>query len=111
VFDRLPQPEQADLLVATARDAATDVEDREAIAWLTGDIATLECAAASGVLADPELREALQLARNRAWDKRIERLLANGEKPFVAVGAAHMFGQEGLPALLAAHGYEVRRVE
>jgi uncharacterized protein YbaP (TraB family) len=111
VFDRLPQPEQADLLVATARDAATDVEDREAIAWLTGDIATLERAAASGVLADPELREALQLARNRAWDKRIERLLANGEKPFVAVGAAHMFGQEGLPALLAAHGYEVRRVE
>lgn len=111
VFDRLPPAEQADLLVATARDAAANLEDKEAVEWLTGDMAALERDASKGVLADPELREALQLARNRAWDRRIEQMLADGEKPFVAVGAAHMFGKEGLPALLAAHGYTVRRVE
>jgi uncharacterized protein YbaP (TraB family) len=111
IFDRLPAAQQADLLVSTAKDAASGEEDKEAVEWLTGDIAALERASAAGVLADPGLREALQLARNRAWDRRIEQMLADGGKPFVAVGAAHMFGSEGLPALLAAHGYTVRRVE
>ncbi len=111
VFDRLPQAEQADLLLATARDAQGNGEDKEAREWLTGNVAALQRDADGTVLAYPGLREALQIGRNLAWDKRIEQLLADGEKPFVAVGAAHMFGQQGLPALLMAHGYTVRRVE
>jgi uncharacterized protein YbaP (TraB family) len=111
IFDRLLAAQQADLLVVTAKDAADNAENKEAIDWLTGDMAALEHAASAGVLADPGLREALQLARNRAWDRRIEQMLADGEEPFVAVGAAHMFGSQGLPALLAARGYTVRRVE
>jgi uncharacterized protein YbaP (TraB family) len=111
VFDRLSPADQADLLAATARDAAADVEAKQAREWLTGDVAALERDSATGVLADPELREALQLDRNLAWDKQIEQMLADGEKPFVAVGAAHMFGPQGLPGLLAKHGYTVRRVQ
>jgi uncharacterized protein YbaP (TraB family) len=110
-FDRLAQADQAALLTATARDAAAHAETPQAIAWLTGDVAALERDAAGGVLADPELRQALQVDRNLAWDMRIEQMLADGEKPFVAVGAAHMFGPQGLPALLAKHGYAVRRVQ
>jgi uncharacterized protein YbaP (TraB family) len=111
VFDRLAPEDQTALLVATARDAAAHGEARQTVEWLTGDMAALERDSASGLLADPELRRALQVDRNLAWDKRIEQMLADGEKPFVAVGAAHMFGARGLPALLAAHGYAVRRVE
>jgi uncharacterized protein YbaP (TraB family) len=111
IFDRLLAAQQADLLVVTAKDAAGNAENKEAIDWLTGDMAALEHAASAGVLADPGLREALQLARNRAWDRRIEQILADGEKPFIAVGAAHMFGSQGLPVLLATHGYTVRRIE
>jgi len=111
VFDRLSQADQADLLAATAHDAAAGVEARQAREWLIGDVAALERDSATGILADPELREALQIDRNLAWDKQIEQMLADGEKPFVAVGAAHMFGAQGLPALLAKHGYTVRRVE
>jgi uncharacterized protein YbaP (TraB family) len=111
VFDRLPASEQAELLTGLAADAEGGFEDRRTIAWLTGDIAALERDSSAGILADPELREALQLARNRAWTERVAALLERGERPFVAVGAAHMWGEEGLPALLAAKGLKVRRVQ
>jgi uncharacterized protein YbaP (TraB family) len=111
VFDRLPAAEQADLLMSTAADAASDAGDRRAIAWLTGDLTGLERDSSAGVLGDPELREALQVARNHAWAARIEQLLADRERPFVAVGTAHMWGDDGLPALLKGRGYAVRRVQ
>jgi uncharacterized protein YbaP (TraB family) len=111
VFDRLPAAEQAELLTALAADAEGDFEDRRVIAWLTGDMAALERDSSAGILADPELREALQLARNRAWAQRVGELLESGERPFVAVGAAHMWGDEGMPALLVERGFIVRRVQ
>ncbi|WP_235911484.1 TraB/GumN family protein [Croceibacterium soli] len=111
MFDRLPALEQAELLTGLAADAEGDFEDRRVIAWLTGDMVALERDSTAGILADPELREALQLARNRAWALRVAALLKRGERPFVAVGAAHMWGDEGLPALLAAKGFKVRRVQ
>ena len=110
-FDRLPAAEQADLLAGLAVDAEGDFEDLRVIAWLTGDMAALERDSSGGILADPELREALQLSRNRVWAQRIGALIEGGERPFVAVGAAHMWGEEGLPALLAARGYMVRRAQ
>ena len=79
--------------------------------WLAGDMDGLEALGRAGMLGDPELREALLDARNHAWMNRIAPLVAEGRRPFVAVGAAHMLGAGGLPALLAARGYTVRRVQ
>ena len=107
-FDRLPPEEQADLLMVLAREKEGDERIE---AWLTGDLEALERQGGEGLLADPELRETLQLARNRKWAPLIADMLRLGEKPFVAVGAAHMFGDEGLPALLQRAGYSVRRVD
>ena len=111
VFDALPPAEQADLQLALAKEADGKSEDKEATEWLKGDLAGLERDSATGVLAYPGLREALQTARNRRWSGRIVQLLANGAQPFVAVGEGHMFGDENLPELLKARGYTVRRVQ
>ncbi|MFT4027335.1 MAG: TraB/GumN family protein, partial [Novosphingobium sp.] len=110
IFDALPETEQRDLLaaVATEPDRAGDTP---AAAWLEGDMTAIERETHRGLLADPELRQALFTGRNLAWADRIAAMLAGGQRPFVAVGGAHMAGSEGLPALLAARGYRVTRLQ
>jgi len=110
LFDTLPETAQQRLLMEVARDPGGEAEAARTRAWLEGDLAKLEADAAGGLLADPVLRETLQTGRNRAWAGTIDRLLQDGRRPFVAVGAAHMVGPEGLPALLAARGYRVTRL-
>jgi len=49
--------------------------------------------------------------RNPGLAERIDRLHADGKRVFAAVGALHMIGPGGLPALLAKRGYQVERVD
>ncbi len=112
IFDRLPEADQRDLLTAVitqAGDAKTQVKKLR-LAWLTGDVATLDEATRKGILADHELREALLVQRNRAWAEAIIPLLEDDQRPLIAVGAAHLVGVEGLASLLQAAGYRVRRL-
>lgn len=113
IFDDLPETEQRDLLnavIAETEDYEQDI-GRMARMWQTGDAEQLSALTGEGILADPELYEALLAGRNRAWAAQLENLLSAPSRPFVAVGAAHMFGADGLPALMAARGYTVRRIQ
>jgi len=110
-FDGLSEKEQRQLLAAVAHEAEAEETDQQVEAWLTGDIGKIERRMASSFLNRPALREVLLVERNRLFAGRVALALEQGRKPFVAVGAAHMLGPDGLPALLAARGYAVRRVQ
>ncbi|MYL97865.1 TraB/GumN family protein [Novosphingobium sp. FGD1] len=110
LFDSLPEREQRDLLAAVVKEAAAP--DRGlAKSWRSGDMTAIEKETRAGLLADPELRQVLFTGRNLRWTGLIARQIRSGKRPFVAVGAAHMAGPDGLPAMLAARGFRVVRVE
>lgn len=113
IFDGLPESEQRDLLSVIVRDASANPDEAAdlAHAWRTGDMATITKETERGMLADPELRQALFTGRNQRWTTRILSAMQQGHRPFVAVGAAHMAGPEGLPALLESKGCKVTRTQ
>ena len=112
IFDRLPEAQQRKLLAAVVTEAEGPKAQAAKLrrAWLTGDIEVLEEATRTGILADPDLRQALLINRNRDWAAEIVPLLEREPRPLIAVGAAHLVGAEGLAALLETHGYRVRRL-
>lgn len=110
LFDALPEADQRDLLTAVVAEASRPERDLAAF-WRAGDMTAIEKETRRGLLADPELREALFIRRNRAWAGRIIAQMKSGHLPFVAAGAAHMAGAQGVPAMLAERGYTVTRVE
>lgn len=113
IFDALPEQDQRDLLdavIAETRDYDDDM-GRLARIWSEGNARELAKLTREGILADPELYEALLAGRNRAWTAQLENLFSTDSRPLVAVGAGHMFGPDGLPAMLEASGYTVRRIQ
>lgn len=112
VFDALPEADQRDLLGAVVEEDTMDERDTAKLAklWLAGDMDAITREGDEGMLADPGLREALLVRRNRDWVEALSAIYASGRKPFVAVGAAHLAPPQGLPELLAAKGYKVRRL-
>lgn len=57
---------------------------------------------------DPSLHARLVVKRNRAMADRLVELAREGRPLLVAVGAAHLFGEQGLPNLLRQRGWRVR---
>ncbi len=90
--------------VIHARDAMHCEVDRLAVAYRTGDVELM-----TSLLLVPRTSEALLWTRNRAWQPKLVTYLS-AEGAFVAVGLAHMLGDNGLPAMLARAGYTVERV-
>lgn len=77
-------------------------------AWARGDVDTLErLLAAEWRIAGPAIHEAVILERNRAWADAIEARLDGSGRIFIAVGAAHLVGEDSVVDLLRERGIEV----
>lgn len=59
----------------------------------------------------PQLYDVMLARRNQAWAEAPEAEMAGAGVQLVNVGALHMIGPDGLPALLRARGFRVERVQ
>ncbi|HEX4915576.1 MAG TPA: TraB/GumN family protein [Vicinamibacterales bacterium] len=108
-FDSMPMPVQEALLKATIEDLDTQVSGvKEMVrAWATGDLAAVEKLTLTAFKDSPELYRALLVERNENWVPHVEKCLSDNAGCFIVVGAAHLVGRDGLPALLAKKGLKV----
>jgi uncharacterized protein YbaP (TraB family) len=95
-------------------DRLRPVLRKVAVVWEAADLAELdnykawcECARTEG---ERTLLKRVLDDRNPGLAQRIHELHGEGRKLFAAVGAMHMSGPQGLPALMAARGYKVERL-
>lgn len=96
----------------TIADLQQEIRNRKTLACANGSLqATYRAGDLPGLTTRLLLPQthALVVDRNKAWIPKVEALFASGGG-FVAVGVAHLLGDEGLPALLTKTGYTVARV-
>jgi TPR repeat protein/uncharacterized protein YbaP (TraB family) len=119
-IDALLQAYEAGGVSRLRAEMAIDAPRRAAIlrrvvrAWERADMADLESYArwceCVDTLEAQAMHERLNDGRNPGMAERIDALHTQGKRVLAAVGAMHMTGPKGLPALLAAKGYRVERV-
>lgn len=76
-------------------------------AWCEGRISEVARLMNQGLSSTPGAMKLLIDDRNERWTKRLDAMLAEPHTYFVTVGAGHLGGPHGLPALLKQHGYKV----
>lgn len=113
LFDALPAEAQRTMLSSVVDEFATpeDEAKERRDAWITGDMDRLEQELSNGMMEAPAVYETILRGRNIAMRDKTVPLLAQGKRVFVAVGAGHMVGKDGLPTLFEQAGYTVTRVQ
>ena len=115
IFADLPEQAELDYLDDVAREQLSPPRDAVVLerAWLGGDVGRLDTRLVAPMKARrPALYDALLRRRNLAWADRLDSMMRQGQgTDLVVVGALHLVGGEGLPELMKARGYAVRRVQ
>jgi uncharacterized protein YbaP (TraB family) len=119
LFAELPEDAELEYLcdVIRERSAPTRVGFRRSEvslekAWVDGDLARLGDGLVGELRGEnPAFYEALLKRRNLAWAHTLAEAMAGRGVELVNVGALHMVGSDGLPALLQARGFTVERIQ
>lgn len=110
--DLPPAVELAFLLSALDEmDTGPATLDALVAAWSAGDQEALNALMVSEMAADyPELYQALLVDRNKDWAGQIQTLLAGKGVTVIAVGAAHLVGDDSVQVQLLARDIAVERL-
>lgn len=76
-------------------------------AWIRGDAGAIAKIVSEGFEGYPEEEARFFTDRNRRWVKKIAAMLKTGKRYLIVVGAGHLCGPNGVPALMRAEGYRV----
>jgi uncharacterized protein len=111
-FADMSDKAQLDFLVSELDDADSAVDKFKELvaAWYSGDVAKLD-ALNNADFRDkyPDLFQLLVVKRNQSFVTQIQDLLKGDSVTFVAVGAGHLVGKDGVPAMLEKQGFKVTR--
>ncbi|WP_417231597.1 TraB/GumN family protein [Brevundimonas sp.] len=108
-----PEAGQLEFLRSTLEDFedATVELDKLVTAWAEGDVEAIETIGVEPMRDASELMyQSLLVNRNANWAGQIETLLEGSGTVFIAVGAAHLAGDDSVQSILAARGVTVERV-
>ncbi|MEO1201603.1 MAG: TraB/GumN family protein [Pseudomonadota bacterium] len=108
-LDGLSLDAQTELLIQTLEEGAgiEATMDDLVRAWRHGDTDYLERAMLDEMAEYRELYETIVAERNRRWTDTIAGLMDDDRNYLVVVGALHLIGEDGVPALLSARGIDI----
>jgi len=111
-LDGLPLDVQSEMLIQTLAEGAALEESIDGVieAWRNGDMAALEADLLSSIEEQSELSEVLITGRNRRWVEAIVGMLGGDQDYLVIVGALHLVGDDGVPALLEKKGLGIQQL-
>ena len=107
-LDNMSLESQRSLLLQSLEESIEieKIMDELIDAWRYGDIAFMKDNMLDDMQEYPELYATIVVDRNRNWVEQIVDLLGDKDDYLVIIGALHLIGDDGLPALLAERGYE-----
>ncbi|PKP92360.1 MAG: TraB/GumN family protein [Alphaproteobacteria bacterium HGW-Alphaproteobacteria-16] len=110
----LSEETQLDMLRSSLEDfsEAETLLDDMAEAWSTGDVEGLERLVVTAMRDEsPELYEALLVRRNTDWANQIQTMMEGSGTVFIAVGAAHLAGDDSVQVMLKKRQIDTARIE
>lgn len=110
-LDGLEPAMQSEFLLETLAEAGDIDTEMDAMlgAWQRGDTDALARQLEEDFSDYPALEDRLVYDRNARWAQQVSAMLDGSGDVLLVVGALHLVGPRGLPALLAKRGYRVRR--
>lgn len=111
IFDKISVQDQIKMMMDDIKSGKRDLDGTDTITELykTQDISRIYTLTQESGKEIPEFMEILLFTRNRNWIPVIEKLIKENST-FVAVGAGHLAGEQGVIKLLHKAGYTVTAI-